>query len=142
PGTEIDVAERLRRRAGCLGPGESRGAETASRIAGRGLHEQACERPLPQDASVGHYVERHAAGHAEVGEAGALMEIGRLLQQDLLQHCLEAARHVPMEPGDLAASRAGRSPEEIAEPAGVHLTAAYEIETGEVEPVLSARAGS
>ncbi len=85
---EVGVPLRLQSRplAGLFQVGERGGAQAAARVAGRRLHEQPLERAFPQDARVRHAVERHAAGHAEVPGAGALVQPAGLLQQDLLEH--------------------------------------------------------
>ena len=97
--TEVDVLERRRGRPP---PGEramrERGrAQTAACVAGRRLHEQPVERPLAQEAAVGHAVQRDAARHAQVDASVRAVELAGLVEQDLLQAGLRAARHVVVE---------------------------------------------
>ena len=93
---EVDVAEAAPsgRRPVRRHVRQGGGAEAAAGVAGRGLDEQAFERALAEDPSVGHAVEGHPARQAEVRAGRSAVEVGDLREQDLLQHHLEAARDV------------------------------------------------
>ena len=55
------------------------GAQGTAGVAGRGLYPDAVENILPQDLAVGHAVQGHAAGQAEVlGTGQALGLAGEL----------------------------------------------------------------
>jgi hypothetical protein len=114
------------------------GAEAGAGVAGGGLHEEAREGTVAEEAPVGHHVEGDAPRHAEVGQAGLVVKPGGLGEQHLLEHRLEAPRDVLVEAGDLRLGAPRRCPEEPGEGVRVHPPAAHEIEIVEVEPVLPA----
>ncbi len=71
-------------------------AHRAARIPRGGLHEESLEGTLAQQTAVGHAVERHASGHAEILLAGDLVQVARHAEHDLFRDLLHARRDVPM----------------------------------------------
>src|SRR6185503_4229535 len=98
-------------------PERERYAERAAGVSRRGLDPEIVERPFAQDAPVGDAVERHAAGEAELGEAGLLPRVLGHLQHDLFGDLLDRAREIHLALGEEALRFARRSAEELVEPA-------------------------
>ncbi len=71
-----------------------RRAERAARVARRRLDVHLLERALPEDAAVGHAVERDAAGHAEARQARPAVYVARHPEDDLLDDRLDARRQI------------------------------------------------
>src|SRR5204862_5348429 len=60
-------------------PQRERDTDRPARVAGGRLNPDPIERPFAQDASVADAIERHAAGQAQIAEAGlAMRERGHL----------------------------------------------------------------
>ncbi len=94
--------------------------DRATGIAGRGLDEQLLDRGLADHAAVGHAVQRHPAGHAEVGEPGLAVDVAHHPQHDLLADLLHRGRDVELALRHPGLGLARRPPEEVAERAVGH----------------------
>ena len=89
-------------------------------VAGRGLHEQLLEGCLADHAPVGDAVQGDAAGHAEAGEAGLLVDVAGHAEHDLLAHLLDGGGDVELPLRHPGLRLAGWPPEEVAEGAVGH----------------------
>ena len=83
-------------------PVGQRRPERAPRIAGSGLNPEPLERPLAEQPAVGHAVERHATGQAEVRQARLCMNMPGHSQDNLLEHLLDAGGEVHLPLGERA----------------------------------------
>ena len=77
-----------------LVPDEQRRAERSTGITGGGLNPDVVERPLAHEASVGHTIQGHAAGHHEPLLAGLGADVAAHAQDRVLGHGLDAGREV------------------------------------------------
>src|SRR5690349_1000186 len=94
------------------------GAERAARISWRGRYEETLEARLPEDARVGHTVERDAAAEAEIAQSRFTLQVPRDVHQHVLEHALNARRDVREPPslGRLEIDRivaVARRPEQV-----------------------------
>src|SRR5262249_15125154 len=98
--TPIRVLEDLRMRASeVYAIGIQRGAERAAGVARSGRHVEIVEARFPQDARVGHSVERHAPAVTEVGQSGLALERSGEIEEGLFEDRLHAG-------GDVGEARA------------------------------------
>jgi hypothetical protein len=77
-------------------------------VAGCRRHEEAAERGLPQDHSVGHAVEPDTAAHAQLVGTGQVVEFAAQVQHRSLEFSLDLGGHVPadgIEVGRLGGAR-------------------------------------
>ena len=75
-------------------PDQQRHAERPAGVPGRRLNPDVLKRPFPQDPAVGHAVERHAAGQAEILHPGQLLCEPGGLEHDLFGHFLDGGCEV------------------------------------------------
>ena len=74
-------------------------SERTTRIAGRGLDEEAFERRLEHDAAVHHRVERDAARQTEILFTGFFVQTVQQVKHRVFEHSLRACRDVLMTAG-------------------------------------------
>ena len=122
------------RMAEMVEPVGQRRPERAPRIAGSGLDPEPLERPLAEQSAVGHAVERHATGQAEVREARLRMNVPGHSQDDLLEHLLDAGGEVHLPLGERAIGPPRRTVKQPVEPAARHLQAGAVVEESLIEP--------
>ena len=109
------------------------GAHRGAGVAGRRVEEELLEVGLALQAAVGHAVERHAAGHAQVLRAGQLARHGREVEHRLFGHRLQGERDVLVPLVDRALGHA-RRPEQLDELSAVAVRAIVEVlEVGQVQ---------
>lgn len=116
-----------------LVPGEERGAEGSTGVAGGGLDPDVLEGGFAQQATVGDAIEGNAAGEAEVARAGGGMEVAGHAQDDLLGDDLHGGGKVEFALGQLGFGAPGRSAEELGELVGRHGEALAVVEITLVE---------
>ena len=114
-------------------PGGQRRAQSAPGIARRRLNPQPLEPGFPQDAPVGHAVQRHAAGQAQIVCALLSMQAAGDAQHDVLEHFLHGSGqiHFPLPQGALR--RPGRAAEQTVEAGVGHAQPGGEIEVAHVQ---------
>jgi hypothetical protein len=78
------------------------GAQRGAGVPGGRLHPDGVEWSLLQQARVGHAVEGHATGHAEVAVAGALVQPAGQVEDHLLESPLHAGGEVGVHRRPLA----------------------------------------
>lgn len=81
----------------------------------RGLDPDRLERPFAQDAPVGHAVQRHPAGQAQVFHARLRVYVAGLTQHDLLGNPLDRCGDVHVALGDGLPAPARRATEQAVE---------------------------
>ena len=121
-------------------PGGVGGAERAARVAGRRLHPQVAKGAVAQHLAVGHAVERHAAGHAQVGNGVFGRQRPGHAQHRLLGHRLDRGGQVHVELLERLLVGAARRPaEQLGEAAVGHGQPGGVVEIALVEPVGAVR---
>ena len=112
---------------------DERDAQGAASVAGGWLNPNILEGAFSQNAAVADTVERNAAGQAQVGHPGLVMNVTRHPQHDLLGHRLDGRGKVHLTLGDLRFQRPGGAPEQPIEPAIGHRQAMEVVEILHVE---------
>ena len=74
--------------------GPERRAQRASAVAGCRLNEDVLERRLAQDAMIGHAVQPHATGDAQILQAGFFVQLAGHADQHFFRHLLDAGGDV------------------------------------------------
>ena len=117
-----------------LMPGHQSGAQGRAGVAGGGLDPDPLEDPFPQQLAVGHAVEGHAAGEAEVGGTGVLVQAAGQLEHDLLGDHLDRGGQIHMELTELRFPLPWRPAEQLVELAAGHPEAAVKLEVAQIQP--------
>ena len=115
-------------------PGGKSGSQRAARVARGGLNPDALENSFAQEAAVGHAIERHAAGHAQIFFAGQFPRVSGQPQHDFLRHGLNGARQVHVALFDRLLRFARRAAEERVKASIGHGCAAQKIEIIQIHP--------
>ncbi len=98
-----------------LVPAPEGGPDGAAGVARGGLDPQVVERPLAQQAPVGHAVERHTAGQHRPTLARQARRRAGHAQDDLLGHRLDGPGQVHLPAGEIRLGRPGRTAEQLVE---------------------------
>src|SRR5208337_3966910 len=76
---------------------EQCGPDRTSCVARSRLHPKILKWSFADHAAIRDAIKCYTAGHAQVFQVGALVEIPNHSKYDLLGHLLDACRHVPVE---------------------------------------------
>ena len=115
-------------------PDQQRCAERAAGIAGGRLNPDVLERPFTQQAPVRHAVERHAAGHDQVGCVGQAVEMPRRAEHRVFAHHLNGRGEVHFLRGDERLGLTRRTAEQLMEPGRRHRQPLAIVEVRHVHP--------
>ncbi len=115
-------------------PDELSDPQRAAGVAGRRLDPDVLERPLAQQPPVGHAVERHAAGHAQVLRARRSVDRLRHSHDDLLAHHLNGSGQIHLSLCDPRLGLARRPAEQLVEGPVRHGEPGEVVEVLLVEP--------
>ena len=108
-------------------------AQRPAGIAGCGLDPDAFEYPLALQPAIGHAVQRHTAGQAQLALARAARNASRQLEHHLLGDRLHRGRQVHLALAQLGFGQAGRAAEQPLEPLVDHGQAGAIVKIVEIE---------
>ena len=115
-------------------PAEQCGAQGASCVAGRRLDPQRVETRFAVDTSVGHAIQRHASGEAEVPPAGRFAGVTGQAEDDFFRHDLDRPRNITVSFRDRLIRRSRRPAERAIETVAGHPTGVQKIEVRQIQP--------
>ena len=136
---EVRALHRIERALGHAGlalevmVGTQGRAQRPARVARGGLDPQALEAAVAEHLAVGHAVQGHAPGQAEVGQARLRGDGARQPQHDLVGHRLDGGGDVHVALGQELVRPAGRTAEELVEAGVGHAEPGAVVEVAEVE---------
>ena len=115
-------------------PGEQRGAERPTGVAGRRLDPDVVVRAFPQQPAVGDAVQRHAAGQHQMLHPGLLVHVAAHAEHDLFGDRLDAGRQIHVSLLDVRLGIPRRAAEQPVEAMVRHGQALAVVEIVHVQP--------
>src|SRR5689334_20948875 len=90
----------LPRFAKMLMPGQQRGTQRSAGVSSRRLNPNVIKETVPQDPSIGHAVQRHAAREAEIPHPRLFGDVARHPEHHFLRHILDRTSQVHISLGE------------------------------------------